>query len=194
MKCAIHPDREAITTCQHSHDEVVTTLTEKGKKVFEKKAVLDCNYGMCEECAALNAKICPTCLKYDAEHDYEVAHAKFNFSLLGLILTAVVNLAVLFVWLFARDNFIVTAATFAGVTAISFVTAEQLAKRVLKKSFNMYVLAAISLVGLALTPILFIYFIVTFALSISEHGKIKQAAVIAKANLDKLLATPAVSQ
>lgn len=194
MKCAIHPDREAVTTCQHAHEEVVTTLTDKGKKVFEKKAVLDCNYGMCEECAQLNAKICPTCLKFDAEKDYQVAHAKFQFALLGLILTSVVLLAVIGVWLFARDNFIATAATFALVTAVSFVTSEQLTSRVLKKTFNIYVLSAVSLIGLALTPILLIYFIVTFALSLSEHGRIKQAAITAKNNFDKFATPPSVAQ
>ena len=194
MKCAIHPEREAVTTCQHAHEEVVTTLTDKGKKVFEKKAVLDCNYGMCEECAQLNAKICPTCLKFDAEKDFQVAHAKFQFSLLGLVLTSVVLLAVLGVWLFARDNFIATAATFAIVTAVSFVTAEQFASRVFKKTFNIYVLAAVSLLGLALTPILFIYFIVTFALSLSEHGRIKLAASTAKNNFDKLVTPPATAE
>lgn len=175
MKCAIHPERDAVATCQHTHEEVVVTTTEKGKKIYEKKQVSDCDLGMCEECAALNAKICPTSEKTDLETSFNGVNARFKFALLGLILTAVITLAVVIVWLFARDDFYVVGGTFAGVTAISFVVTQELLSRQFKKAFNMYWIALFSLIGLALTPFLLIYFIVIFIVFLTKRQQAKQA-------------------
>ncbi len=175
MKCAIHPDREAVTSCQHTHEEIVVSTTEKGKKIYEKRPVKDCDYGMCEQCAAVNPKICPTCEKADLEGTLTLVNGRFKFALIGLILTVVITLAVLFVWLFARDNFIVVAATFAVVTAISFVVTQEVISRQFKKTFSIYWIAFFSLVALGLTPILLIYFITIFIITLLNRQKAKLA-------------------
>lgn len=175
MKCAIHPDREAVTTCQHTHDEIVASTTEKGKTIYEKRPVKDCDLGMCEECVALNPKICPTCEKADLEGTLSLVNGRFKFALIGLILTVVITLAVLFVWLFARNDFIVVAATFAVVTAISFVVTQEVIGRQFKKTFTIYWIAFFSLVALALTPFLLIYFIVIFIITLLKRQKAKLA-------------------
>lgn len=188
MKCAIHPDREAVTSCQHTHDEIVVSTTEKGKKIYEKRPVKDCDYGMCEQCAAVNPKICPTCEKADLEGTLTLVNGRFKFALIGLILTVVITLAVLFVWLFARNDFIVIAATFAVVTAISFVVTQEVITRQFKKSFSIYWIAFFSLVALALTPILLIYFITIFIITLLNRQKAKLALSAYMVKFDSLTA------